>query len=53
MYFLDKTLDTPAANLALDEALLDWAEATELRRRRLAAMGIADAVRRFGAIVPG
>jgi lipoate---protein ligase len=26
MYLLDVTLDTPAANLALDEALLAWAE---------------------------
>ncbi len=35
MHFLDLTLDDPAANVALDEALLEWCEADEFHEEIL------------------
>ena len=43
MQRLELTLPTPAENLALDEALLDWAEGRKPRLGILAAVGIAAA----------
>ena len=45
MQLFDLTLATPAENLALDEALLDEAEAASCAARSAATVGIARAIR--------
>ncbi len=53
MQYLDLTLPTPAENLALDEALLEEAEAADRARRNASPVGAAAAAGRGGAIVAG